>query len=366
MTDSLWDNNIIQYDISKYDWPAFWLEESKKIFPQIQTLETIHKVLSPTEINLLVSELVKVSKTDIFRDMIDNFYAELLEGINDLPYMIQRTFNIRIVIPNQAKVGRLLAFHKDEWTGNGDGIKNVWTPITKSYDSNSLQVISIEDSNEIDTKCKQEEWEFDKIQEECLNKSKSLSVDPGSCLLFHTKNIHGNINNETDITRVSMDGRILVKGEEHHKKMPGGYFRFVGEKSKTNNFDSSETWISYAGWNSYYSSQLPIHMQRLVINQFCEQNNIVINDYQFESESLNWYPTLTKFTLDKNINGIVLCSVYCLPDNPFKRHRLIQNAIENNIKIAFANEDFVLENKEDFSLVNNWFTFLGDISLDTM
>ena len=58
----------------------------------------------------------------------------------------------------------------------------------------------------------------------------------------------------------------------------------------------------------------------------------------------------------------MLCSVYCLPDNPFKRHRLIQNAIENNIKIAFANEDFVLENKEDFNLVNNWFTFLGDMT----
>ena len=37
-----------------------------------------------------------------------------------------------------------------------------------------------------------------------------------------------------------MDGRILVKGEEHPRRCPGGYFRFVGEKSKTNNFDSSK------------------------------------------------------------------------------------------------------------------------------
>ena len=36
--------------------------------------------------------------------------------------MIQRFFTVRIVIPNQAKAGRLLQFHKDRATGKGLGI----------------------------------------------------------------------------------------------------------------------------------------------------------------------------------------------------------------------------------------------------
>ena len=35
------------------------------------------------------------------------------------------------------------------------------------------------------------------------------------------EHIHGNVNNDTDITRVSMDVRVLIEGEPYHRKLPG-------------------------------------------------------------------------------------------------------------------------------------------------
>jgi len=354
-----WDNKSYHYDLEKHNWPAYWLNVAKTKFPQIESLETIHKVLSATEITELSRHLQSVCNSKEFIDKVDQYYNDIVPDLIDQDeYMIQRFFTVRLVIPNQGKVGRLLQFHKDEWTGNGIGILTVWTPITKCYESNSMQIVDTAQSDRISNSCIAERWDNDKIQEECLKYAQPVNLTPGEVFLFQQHHMHGNINNDTDITRWSMDGRILPKGGEYHRKLPGGYFRFIGEQIDDRVIDTSKDYISYAGWNNKWSSGIPLPMQRATINKYCNDNNIKINDYQFENEFLDWYPALEKFITGYNVQGIVMCSVYNLPDSPFDRFRLLQLAVENNVELHFANELCSVRGKEDIKKILKIFEYV--------
>ena len=45
-----WDNKTLNYDLDKYNWPAWALSVIQEVAPQIKELETLHKYLTPTEI----------------------------------------------------------------------------------------------------------------------------------------------------------------------------------------------------------------------------------------------------------------------------------------------------------------------------
>lgn len=345
-----WDNNTIDYDLQEHNWPKFWLEIAQQKFPQIQSLEKVHQVLSATELSDLGAYLQSVCDNEEFINRVDAYYNSVVPGLIDQEdWMIQRYFTVRMVIPNQQATGRLLQFHKDEWTGNGLGILTVWTPITDCYETNSMQIMSCDDSERITEQCYNEKWSYDRLQEESAKHCFPVTLKQGQAHLFQQHHIHGNFNNETNITRWSMDGRILPKGGEYYRKLPGGYFRFIGEKPDIRPIDSSKTYISYAGWNNKWSGGIPLPMQRATINQYCTKYGIKINDYQFENEFLDWYPALEKFITGFNIDAIVLCSIYSLPDDPFRRNTLLNLAIQHNVELHFANELCSIRQDQDIN-----------------
>lgn len=345
-----WDNKTANYDLQTHNWPEFWLEVARERYFNLESLETIHKTLKPSQIVELGKYLQKATGGDEFINRIDSYYESIVPNLlEEDEYMIQRFFTVRMVIPDQAKAGRLLQFHKDEWTGNGLGILTVWTPITKCYSTNSMQILSCEDSDYITSECYKNHWPFDKIQTESKKRSFPVELQPGQAHLFQQHHIHGNVNNTTDITRWSMDGRILPKGGEYHRKLPGGYFRFIGERPDNRPIDPDKEYISYAGWNNKWSGGIPLPMQRATINEYCTNNNIKINDYQFENEFLDWYPALEQFITNYNVNAIVLCSIYSLPDNISLRQDILHSAIDNNIELHFANELCSVREKEDIN-----------------
>ncbi len=345
-----WDNQTANYNLQEHNWPDFWLNIAKEKFPYIDSLEKIHDVCTPDQIVELGSYLQKATGGEEFINRIDSYYNSIVPNLIDQEeYMIQRFFTVRIVIPNQAKAGRLLQFHKDEWTGNGLGILTLWTPITKCYGSNSMQILSCEDSDFITDECVQNKWSFDKIQLESLSKSFPVELEPGQAHLFQQHHIHGNVNNTTDISRWSMDGRILPKGGNYHRKLPGGYFRFIGEKPDNRPVDSNKDYISYAGWNNSWSGGIPLPMQRGIINDYCKNNKIKINDYQFENEFLDWYPALEQFITGYNVDAIVLCSIYSLPEDISSRKKILQTAVDNNVELHFANELCTVRDQKDIN-----------------
>lgn len=353
------DCKIYSYNLKKHDWPTFWLNVAREKFPNITSLETVHKELTPDQIVELGKHCQRYCGTEEFANRVDNYYGEIVDNLGFEEWMIQRYFTIRIVIPNQAKVGRQLSFHQGIWVGNGLGLRTIWTPFTKAYDTNTMWMVDWEKSCEITQKTYSNHWSSDRLQETCSEYAFPAELNPGEAIVFQQAHLHGNYNNTTDITRWSMDGRILPKGGHYHRKVPGGYFRFVGEREDTRKVDKNKKWISYAGWNSKFSSPIPLPMQRAIIEKYCDNNEIRINDYQFENEFLDWQPSLEKFIVDYNIDGIVLCSIYSLPDNPLRRYDILKLAVENNVELHFANELCSVRVPSDIDHIQNIFKYVN-------
>ena len=154
-----------------------------------------------------------------------------------------------------------------------------------------------------------------------------------------------------------MDGRVLIKGAYYGRKLPGGYFRFPGEQEDTRPVDASKRWISYAGWNTKFSSPIPLPMQRAIVDQYINKHGVKINDYQFENEFLDWLPGLEKYITGYNIDAIVMCSIFNLPDNPFRRYQLLKLAVDSGVELHFANELTSLKTKADLEKIETYLNF---------
>ena len=114
-----WDNKTLDYDLEKYNWPAWALSVIQEKFPQIKELETIHEVLQPSEIVRISQYIHQACNRLDFMQKFDEFAQEYVPNrIEGRRFMIQRQGTLRVVIPDQARAGRRLQFHQGVFVGN--------------------------------------------------------------------------------------------------------------------------------------------------------------------------------------------------------------------------------------------------------
>ena len=56
-------------------------------------------------------------------------------------------------------------------------------------------------------------------------------------------------------------------------------------------------------------------------------------------------------------DGIVMLSIFSLPDNVEQRNKILNLAVENNVELHFANERIVLKNEDDIKLIQGYLEF---------
>jgi sporadic carbohydrate cluster protein (TIGR04323 family) len=133
--------------------------------------------------------------------------------------------------------------------------------------------------------------------------------------------------------------------------------RLPGDYSTTETKDyTGKIFITYAGWNSKFSKNIPLIMQRSIIDPYCVNNKITYSSYEFENEYMDWMPGL-EYYIKKRPDGIVLCSIYCLTDDVNRRNELLQLALDCNVELHFANELFVLRSQNDLEKINTYLNF---------
>ena len=353
-----WNNNVIDYDLEKYNWPAWALSVIQEVAPQVKELETLHEALTPAEI-VRVSQHVQnaCSRIDFMR-RFDEFAAGIVpQRIQNKRYLIQRQGTLRVVIPNQAKVGRRLAFHQGIFVGNGRGCRTIWTPFTKAEKTNTMWMLDLDISREITKRVLAEKWSLEKFEEESLKHAWPVTLKPGQSHLFFQEHIHGNVNNDEGYTRVSMDMRILIEGEEWGRRLPGGFMRLPGDYEVASTMDyTGKSFITYAGWNSNFSKDIPLPMQRAIIEPYCQKNKISYTSYEFENEHMDWQPGL-EFYIKERPDGIVLCSMYSLTDDIERRSELLNLALDMGVELHFANELTSLKTREDLEKIETYLNF---------
>lgn len=357
-TQIQWDNKTLDYDLSKYDWSSWALSVVQEIAPQVKELETLHKVLdAPTIVRVAHHVQNSCSRLD-FMQKFDAFAAEYVPPrINHKKYLIQRQGTLRVVIPNQAKAGRRLWFHQGIFVGNGRGCRTIWTPFTVAEKTNTMWILNLADSRRITKKVLSEKWDLDRFEQECLKHAWPVTLRPGQSHLFFQEHLHGNVNNEEGYTRVSMDMRILIEGDEFLRRHPGGFMRLPGDHEGARVSDNTgRKFVTYAGWNSVFSKWQTLPMQRALIEKYCEKNKISYSDYLTDNEHMDWQPALEHY-IRQRPDGIVLCSMYSLTDDTTRRRELLELALDHGVELHFANELTSLKTRQDLEKIETYLNF---------
>ena len=356
--DKHWNNSTLEYDLEKYNWPKWTLGVIHEIYPQVDRLENIHKVLSPSEVVKLGRHVQNACSRKDFMEMFDAFVAEHIpQRIENKEYLIQRQGTLRVVIPHQSSVGRKLQFHQGIFVGNGRGCRTIWTPFTEARDTNTMWILDAEKSRELTRNHVLEQWSWDKLEKECLKYAFPVNLKPGQSHLFTQEMLHGNVNNEEGYTRVSLDMRVLIKGEEYGRRHPGGFMRLPGDHEISQTLDyTGKQFITYAGWASEFSRNIPLPMQRAIIEGYCEKNKIKYSSYEFENDHCDWQPSLENYIKEKP-DGIVLCSMYSMTDDKERRDYILNLALELGVELHFSNELTSLKTSKDLERIKTYLDF---------
>lgn len=353
-----WDNKTADYDLVRYDWPAWALSVIQEVAPQVRELETMHEVLSAEEIVAVSNHVQNACTRRDFMQRFDAFAAEIAQDrVAGRRYMVQRQGTLRVVVPNQSRMGRRLAFHQGIFVGNGRGCRTIWTPFTEARNTNTMWIMDLERSREITKQVLDQKWSLERFEDECLRHAWPVNLKPGQSHLFFQEHLHGNVENQEGYTRVSLDMRLLLEGEEYGRRLPGGFMRLPGDHEVADVMDyTGRHLISYSGWNSRFSKHIPLPMQRSVIDQYCSRHSISYSSYEFENEHMDWQPGLEHYIRLK-LDGIVLSSMYSLTDDVVRRNELLELALDQGVELHFANEACSLKDRSDLQKIQTYLDF---------
>mgnify|MGYP006160381603 CR=1 FL=1 len=297
-------------------------------------LENLHEQIGPLETNKLFK---------LFEDLDNTIIDEYIDSIVDNEeYLVQRTPNFRIVLPDHDKHGQVLFFHQGIWVGNGYGMRTIWTPITDVYGSNSFQIANLDDSLKFTKDTYEQNWTYNIIQEEANKICKPATLNYGQALLFTQEHIHGQIPNRTSKTRISFETRILLKGGDFNQKTPGGYFKkpFSKEHNKKGNYKNAIVIPTFDGPMFADCTQFA---QTILMEDYIKKNDVEINFKCTDLSTTNC--AYAKYLAKNNIyENMIFPSIWAFQVEDLKE---ILNA---DVTVHFAGEELCCDTKENKSL----------------
>jgi sporadic carbohydrate cluster 2OG-Fe(II) oxygenase/sporadic carbohydrate cluster protein (TIGR04323 family) len=343
------DVGTLDYDLERYPLDRWVLTRVQERGYEVEDVSQLHEVLPLQDLPALTKGLIKDTFTGEFRDMVVSLIDEYIRPMLNADIAIQRYPNIRVVLP--ARPDMILPFHQGIWVGNGLNIGTVWLPLSPAYDTNSMQIIGLETSKRLTIDATQGHWSREKMQEEFMKHSDPVNLNPGQACLFNQANIHGNIPNETGVTRMSIDYRVLERDGQFHRKIPGGYFVVnetgEGESNNGSGKYQDRAIISYNENNTRMTRGIPIYLQRLALRDYCLERDIKFRYEQVELEGLYHCPILMGVLQHDNADDVILFSVYALPEDSEHRKAILDAALENGVVLHFVNELEVMRNESD-------------------
>ena len=202
------------------------------------------KSLDESEQNSISISFYETS--NILQDMYIKFISNVISPLFEkkIHYQVVPTF--RFHFPYQTGYNWNDRYHTDIMLGHPPYEFNVWLPFTDAFDSNSMRLMSLENSKKIYEICDNnfenlaEMTQYDDNLIRVLkSKSSSLNMKFGEFVIFDPRCLHCTQYNDTDKTRISMDIRVILEdnfskysreykttGRKKMPFLPGKYFSF--------------------------------------------------------------------------------------------------------------------------------------------
>lgn len=186
-------------------------------------LENLHRILGPDMKNLDTSEINEVTRRfyeqdQEFLDTYERFYKKVIRGhvTDGEDFLFQSTPTIRFHFPNQQGFNWRPRYHTDVMLGHPPQEVNLWLPITRTFDTNTMRLAGLKKSLEVFEGVRLDFKEFARLVQEdegtqklCSEVSQPVCLEYGEFIAFDCRCLHATQENMTDTTRISLDFRVL-------------------------------------------------------------------------------------------------------------------------------------------------------------
>ena len=353
--EPMWDHNVVDYDLDKFPWYDRILSVIQEVNPQCKDISKLHEYFDRDEIVPLRKNVEQFVRTKEFSGWVDEYFHAI---IGDGEYLIQATPTLNFVLPDQQRQGSLLTFHTGHLTAYNNGINTIWTPVNPAFGSNSMQVVSWEDSKKITDEFVDNQLSIEEMQIRCSEVSYPVDIDMGQAWLFNQGHWHGNINNTTGVTRIGLDIRAMNVGTDYGYRKPGSYFRFPGTTVEVPKVDTSRRWIIFNDpANDKYMGTMPFYIARSFIENYVDRLGIKPVGWHNEYTLTNWNPHLEFFINNTEVEGIALLSMHGISSNIKRRMELFKMCVDKDIHVLFCDENYMLNNREGLEYIKKCLEF---------
>ena len=107
---------------------------------------------------------------------------------------------------------------------------------------------------------------------------------------------------------------------------------------------------AYTTPRSFGGFQIPITMQSTNLRNYCEKNGLVFHLHVVENQISNTYLVLESLVEKAdNYDGIVMCSVSMLPNDPQIRNSVVTRILEQGCKLHFTFEQIAVSSLEELT-----------------
>ena len=356
--DPMWDHNVVDYDLEKFPWYDRFLAIVQEQNPRCPSIEKIHECFLRSEIVPLRKKFEQFVQTKEFSGWVDDYF-ECIIGDAIGEYLIQSIPTMNFVLPDQQRQGSLLTFHTGHMDGANNGMYTIWTPVSPAYASNSMQVCSWDDSVQITKDFHEQKLPLKEIQKRCTELSRPVEIEMGQAWLFNQGHWHGNINNETGITRIGLDIRAMEKDTVCGNRKPGSYFRFPGTTFEVPKVDAQRRWIVFNDPVGDYMGTMPPYIARSFIERYADKLGIKPVGWHTEYSFTDWNPHLEFFIHETEVEGIALLSMHGLSSPINRRMELFESCVNKDIHVLFCDENYILDSKEGLDHIKKCLEFLN-------
>ena len=105
---------------------------------------------------------------------------------------------------------------------------------------------------------------------------------------------------------------------------------------------------AYTTPRSFGGFQIPITMQSTNLRNYCEKNGLIFHLHVVENQIPNTYLVLESLAEKADsYDGIVMCSVSMLPNDPLIRKSVVTRILEQGCKLHFTFEQIVVSSLEE-------------------
>lgn len=119
---------------------------------------------------------------------------------------------------------------------------------------------------------------------------------------------------------------------------------------------------AYTTPRSFGGFQIPITMQSTSLRNYCEKNDLIFHLHVVENQIPNTYLVLESLVEKANhYDGIVMCSVSMLPNDPTTRRSVVTRVLAQGCKLHFTFEQLVVSSIDQIADLEE-FVSLIDLS----